>query len=288
MPYFTRLNQSADLPLTTIFTPAADGLYQFNAYVNNPTFDAGAGTVTLTVTCNDGVATLPIQTLALDLANKWNAANGFAGSTFCVFLEAGQPVQVSMIGGGTYGAATWNLYVTVAAVSGQFPPGQGENFFDFVNNTPFAATLTGTEVVPVTQGGPTVQTTTQQIANLGGGGAAGIEILNLTDQTGNSTGSFTPATDGTYEVICGVNQTTPTGGFSVLHVSYVDVHGVPQTIALSFLDSSNPPANTPPAVYNYAPVQLRAQGGSPVTVTLAGLTTPIKYDIYATAWPSGF
>lgn len=47
-----------------------------------------------------------------------------------------------------------------------------------------AAALTGAEIVPVVQGGDTVRTTAQAIADLGGGGGGGVE-------TGAFTGTFT-------------------------------------------------------------------------------------------------
>ena len=45
-----------------------------------------------------------------------------------------------------------------------------------INQLPTAQTLTGQEAVPIVQRGLTVQTTTLQIANLGGGGGGGNVI----------------------------------------------------------------------------------------------------------------
>jgi hypothetical protein len=42
-----------------------------------------------------------------------------------------------------------------------------------------AATLTGTELLPIVQGGQTVQTTAQDIADLGGGGASYREYVGV-------------------------------------------------------------------------------------------------------------
>lgn len=47
-----------------------------------------------------------------------------------------------------------------------------------------AAALDGTELVPVVQGGETVKTTTQDIADLGGGGAGYLVYTALLTQTG--------------------------------------------------------------------------------------------------------
>ncbi len=47
-----------------------------------------------------------------------------------------------------------------------------------------AATLDGTELVPVVQDGETVRTTAQDIADLGGGGASYLKYVALLTQTG--------------------------------------------------------------------------------------------------------
>lgn len=55
-----------------------------------------------------------------------------------------------------------------------------------ISGLPAGAALDGSELVPVVQGGVTVQTTTQEIADLGGGGA----VLTI---YGNAVGSAFPA-----------------------------------------------------------------------------------------------
>ena len=45
-----------------------------------------------------------------------------------------------------------------------------------ISALPNAAALTGAEQVPVVQGGATVKTTAQAIANLGGGGGGGVMV----------------------------------------------------------------------------------------------------------------
>jgi len=59
-----------------------------------------------------------------------------------------------------------------------------------INQLPTAQTLTGQEAVPIVQRGLTVQTTTLQIANLGGGG--GGNVITATDPL-----VATPITGGT-------------------------------------------------------------------------------------------
>lgn len=55
-----------------------------------------------------------------------------------------------------------------------------EHLYDVLNNLPSAATLDGTEKASVIQNGALVETTTQGIANLGGGGGSSILTKTIT------------------------------------------------------------------------------------------------------------
>ena len=76
-----------------------------------------------------------------------------------------------------------------------------------------AAALDGTELVPVVQNGSTVQTTTQDIADLGGGGGASYTDVTGTLTAGSTTLTLSDASITTsstldfYTSVYGVNPT---------------------------------------------------------------------------------
>lgn len=68
-----------------------------------------------------------------------------------------------------------------------------------------AGALTGAEPIEVIQGGLNVQTTTQDIADLGGGGGGTVTAVSGTADRITSTGGATPVIDisGTFEALLG-------------------------------------------------------------------------------------
>ena len=104
--------QAADITNAVLFTPASSGMYQISGYIVTATSDDGAGTMLET----DFSWTDPVQAqgpnVLLDPINL--TVQGYSRrSTQPVFLASGQPVTYSTTTGGTYGTATYDLYMTV-------------------------------------------------------------------------------------------------------------------------------------------------------------------------------
>lgn len=68
-------------------------------------------------------------------------------------------------------------------------------FSNYVEGRPAAATLTGAELLAISQNGDAVQTTTQDIADLGAGGGGTVTSVTGTDNRITSTGGTTPVID---------------------------------------------------------------------------------------------
>ena len=95
-----------------------------------------------------------------------------------------------------------------------------------ISGLPAGATLTGAELVPTVQGGVTVQTTTQQIANLASLGALGTmasQNANAVAITGG-TATLSTLTSGKVTATGAITGSSTTGAYSYGNLGYSDVN----------------------------------------------------------------
>jgi len=97
-----------------------------------------------------------------------------------------------------------------------------------ITQLPSSGALTGAEVVPIVQGLDTVQTTTQDIADLGGGGGiiavdSGASSTVRIDNNNCASGQYSTVSGGTYNTASGACSTvgggycnTASGGYSTV------------------------------------------------------------------------
>lgn len=106
------IGKNAALAATTIYTPAADGVYRLDYYVSASA--AGVAAVTPQVIFQDDFVA---QTVNLNATQSGfgNSNAQCAGGSFTFKAKAGQNIQVATtIGAG--GAPTYNLYATLVAL----------------------------------------------------------------------------------------------------------------------------------------------------------------------------
>lgn len=129
-----------------------------------------------------------------------------------------------------------------------------------------AASLTGTEEVPVVQGGATVKTTAQAIANLGGGGGGGLGTLDIV-----ANGTVGGPTSVNYSVISNVPGTIPGGSISN------PVIAIP---SINFIDSSQYGGNGFTATnLEFPTLEVSAAFSVQTTSTLQVLSAPLLTEM---------
>jgi hypothetical protein len=102
--------QAADVPSTPLFTAVTAGMYRVTSYSVTTTADAGAGTPNVDLAWTDSSGT--VQTFSFGGFNL-TTVGGFFTGTYVVELAASAILSYHVAGGGTYGAATYNSYITV-------------------------------------------------------------------------------------------------------------------------------------------------------------------------------
>ena len=186
------LNQGADMPLTTVYTPAEDCLITFDSCYWVPTGDAGAGTVIMTVNWTDPGGNAGSQNpFGVPLTAP---SGGWLTNPFTFSAGAGQPIQLSMTGGGTYGAATWSYQASMCVIVPTIAP-------------PPPTTLPIIETTPGTYNGTVPDgITVLTVTCTGSGGNGGIGAAGLPSSGGGggacaiATIAVTPGDTFTYTV----------------------------------------------------------------------------------------
>ena len=95
----------SDQALTTKMIPQKNTAYFLTLFLWNPTSDGGAGTITFTIQYTAPFGGTVAVTTTLNLASGPAAATPIDET---IWAQAGTPIQVSVLGGGTYGAATYS------------------------------------------------------------------------------------------------------------------------------------------------------------------------------------
>jgi hypothetical protein len=105
--------QGADIAPTTLFTPSVTGLYQVNAYGIVVTSDVGANNSTaVTISFNNDVGAQTFNPITMDLTT----ASITYSATQVIEAVSGVPVTYAVGPGDPYGAAIYNLYITVIKI----------------------------------------------------------------------------------------------------------------------------------------------------------------------------
>ena len=103
--------QGADIAATTLFTPTVTGLYQVSVYGIVVTSDAGANNSTVAaIAFNNDVGAQTLSLISMDLTTT---SPQLYSNVQAFEAVSGVPVTYSVGVGGPYGAATYNLYITI-------------------------------------------------------------------------------------------------------------------------------------------------------------------------------
>lgn len=105
---FKLLDHTSDQPLTTLFTPDKDGIWLLVYSVACTATDPGASVGSLSVSFTPQDSSSSPLTQSCDLTTLHSGLTAQA----VVQLQANTPITFSFIGGGTYGGAAYNLFVS--------------------------------------------------------------------------------------------------------------------------------------------------------------------------------
>lgn len=93
-----------DQTLKNILIPRGNTAYRLTLFLWNPTADIGASTITFTMQWTAPFGGVQTMNVTLNLASPPSAQTMDA----TIWAAAGTPIQYSVLGGGTYGAATYS------------------------------------------------------------------------------------------------------------------------------------------------------------------------------------
>lgn len=107
-----RTAQAATINTTTLFTPAADGIYRINVYASCTTAGSG-GTATPVIGWRDDTTT---QSLSLSAVNL-TVQGSYSNQSITVKCKSGQPITYGCTVAGATGSPQYALYVNIEPIT---------------------------------------------------------------------------------------------------------------------------------------------------------------------------
>jgi len=112
----------ADQPLKNVLIPDSNKSYRLTLFLWNPTQDAGAGTISFMVQWTKPFGGVDTETVTINLASSPSDQT----MDLTIWVQSGTPIQYSVLGGGTYGAATYSYLLAMSDLARQgFDDGEG-------------------------------------------------------------------------------------------------------------------------------------------------------------------
>lgn len=106
------LNQTAAIPVTTIFTPTQTGLYRFSAYSTGPVNTTASGYWNINLNWTDDFGPQNDEELLQNAGGGYGSVGWPSGSVGTFEAVAGQPVTYSVTLSGS-GGGSYSLYYTI-------------------------------------------------------------------------------------------------------------------------------------------------------------------------------
>jgi|SRR5579872_222647 len=103
-----------DQVLKNVLIPNVNTAYRLTLFLWNPTTDAGAGTITFLVQYTKPFGGSAFESATLNLASGPAVSVGIDKT---IWAQAGTPLQYSVLGGGTYGTATYSYLLAMDDMS---------------------------------------------------------------------------------------------------------------------------------------------------------------------------